>query len=55
MNTSYLAVWVGIPVAAAAILIVLAFTVFRGNQTGCVITTLAGKPGHALFERQAGD
>lgn len=34
MNTSYLAVWVGIPIAAAAVLLVLAFTVFMGNKIG---------------------
>lgn len=41
MDTSYLAVWVGIPVAAAAVLVVLAFTVLRGNQTGFVIAGIA--------------
>ena len=41
MNTSYLAVWVGIPIAAVAVLLVLAFTVFRGNQAGCVIAGIA--------------
>lgn len=41
MDTSYLAVWVGIPVAVVAVLVVLAFTVFRGNQTGAVISGVA--------------
>lgn len=31
-NPSYLAVWAGIPAAAAAVLVVLAFTVFRDNK-----------------------
>ena len=41
VNTSYLAVWAGIPAAVAAILAVLAFTVLMGNQTGFVIAMLA--------------
>ena len=41
MNTSYLAVWVGIPIAAAVILVVLALTVFRGNQIGVGISGFA--------------
>ena len=41
VNTSYLAVWAGIPAAAAAILLVLAFTVLMGNQTAFVIAAIA--------------
>ena len=41
VNTSYLAVWAGIPAAAAAILVVLAFTVLMGNKTGFVIAVFA--------------
>lgn len=41
VNTSYLAVWAGIPAAAAAILAVLAFTVLMGNQTAFVIAAIA--------------
>ena len=41
VNTSYLAVWAGIPAAVAAVLIVLAFTVLMGNQTGFVIAIFA--------------
>ncbi len=36
-NPSYLAVWAGIPAAAAVVLAVLAFTVFMGNKTAFVI------------------
>lgn len=36
-NTSYLAVWAGIPAAVAAVLVVLAFTVLRENRTGFVV------------------
>lgn len=32
-NASYLAVWAGIPAAAAAVLVVLAFALFLGNKT----------------------
>lgn len=41
VNASYLAVWAGIPAAVAAILVVLAFTVLMGNQTGFVIAVIA--------------
>ena len=41
VNTSYLAVWAGIPAAVAAILLVLAFTVLMGNQTAFVIAAIA--------------
>ena len=41
INTSYLAVWAGIPAAAAAILVVLAFTVLMGNKTGFGIAVFA--------------
>ena len=41
VNPSYLAVWAGIPAAAAAILLVLAFTVLMGNQTAFVIAAIA--------------
>ncbi len=37
INTSYLAIWAGIPAAVAAILVILAFTVLMGNKTGFVI------------------
>ena len=41
INTSYLAVWAGIPAAAAAVLVVLAFTVLMGNKTGFGIAVFA--------------
>ena len=37
INTSYLAIWVGIPVVVAVILAVLAFTVLMGNRPAAVI------------------
>ena len=37
VNTSYLAIWAGIPVAVAVVLVVLAFTVLMGNKTAFVI------------------
>lgn len=40
-NTSYLAVWAGIPAAVAAVLVVLAFTVLMGNKTAFVIAVFA--------------
>lgn len=42
INPSYLAVWAGIPAAAAALLLVLAFTVFMGNKTPFVIAAIGG-------------
>ena len=41
VNTSYLAVWAGIPAAAAAVLAVLAFTALMGNQTAFGIAIFA--------------
>ena len=41
VNTSYLAVWAGIPAAIAVILAVLAFTVFMGNRTAFGIAVFA--------------
>ena len=41
INTSYLAVWAGIPAAAAVILVVLALTVFVGNQAAVGIAGFA--------------
>lgn len=41
VNPSYLAVWAGIPAAAAVILAVLAFTVLMGNQVGFGIAAFA--------------
>ena len=41
VNASYLAVWAGIPAAAAVILVVLAFTVLMGNKTGFGIAVFA--------------
>ncbi len=40
-NTSYLAIWAGLPAAAAVVLAVLAFTVLRENRTGFVIAVFA--------------
>ena len=37
VNTSYLAIWAGIPVAVAVVLVVLAFTVLMGNKAAFVI------------------
>lgn len=37
INTSYLAIWAGIPVVVAVILAVLAFTVLMGNRPAAVI------------------
>lgn len=41
VNPSYLAVWAGIPAAAAVILVVLSLTVLVGNQTGVIIAAIA--------------
>lgn len=41
VNASYLAVWAGIPLLTAAILLVLAFTTLMGNQTAFVIAAFA--------------
>ena len=41
VNPSYLAVWAGIPAAAAVILAVVAFTVLMGNKTGFGIAAFA--------------
>ena len=41
VNPSYLAVWAGIPAAAAVILVVLALTVLVGNKTGVGIAGFA--------------
>lgn len=37
INTSYLAIWAGIPAAVAAVLVVVAFTALMGNKTAFVI------------------
>lgn len=41
INPSYLAVWAGIPAAVAAVLVILAFTVFMGNQVPFVVAVFA--------------
>ena len=41
VNASYLAIWAGIPALVAAVLVVLAFTVFLDNKTGFVIAVIA--------------
>lgn len=41
INTSYLAIWAGIPAVVAVILLVLGFTLFMGNKTVFVILAFA--------------